>query len=136
MSASEQIFRRWTIWTASPAESWLAFSPRKLREHGVETTDPENHEDYAYALYCNVEEEPFWILVGAVEDGERVWLLFARPNAGPLARLWRKPDASKQQTLSTTLHRILQADGRFTSVRWYTAEDWNNDPDTKWSPSP
>lgn len=111
---------------------------------GYASGPPQPHEGYAFTFDCQREKHVFTVFVGLVDDGELEWLVFVVPYIGSVARLLQKvrgsraknPDSPQLHALCTTIHQYLRENQRFRSVRWYTTEGWDTNPDADWTRSP
>ena len=130
---------------AEPAGRELAqYLAARLGAAGFVAGVPEVHEGYAFTFECRREKHSFVVFVGLVDDGVQEWLVFAEPHVGLVARSLRKLGLGSSTTtetpqlhaLCTALHQCFSDDQRFHSVRWYTTEGWDTDPDTNWTRAP
>lgn len=105
---------------------------------------PAVHEGYAYSFECRRERQTLAVFVALVDDGVLEWLVYAEPKVGEVQR-WlrkagigrsRKPDSPLLADLCAAIHGCLRADPRFRSVRWYTTEGWDTNPDADWARAP
>jgi len=115
-----------------------------LSKAGFAASAAEAHEGYAYTFTCQSAKQAFEVFVGLVDDGIQEWLVFAEPHAGIVARWLRKArigstrntQSPRLQELCAAIHQCLRDNQRFRSVRWYTTEGWDTDPDADWSRTP
>jgi hypothetical protein len=120
-----------------------AFLLARLNAAGYVAGDPRVHEDYAYMFVCRRDKHAFVIFVALVDDGPQEWLVYAEPEVG-VARRWLEkmrlsaanPEPPELGELCGTIHRCLRADQHFRTIRWYTTEGWDTNPDTGWAGSP
>lgn len=111
----------------------------RLRHRGFDLRSLSNHEDYAWSIYGAFREKEFDLLLGYSDDGVREWLLTCEPSGG--LRGWpfgRKPSDEDPSWLGLCrlIDASLRADVKVRSVRWYTKEGFDADPDTLWSETP
>ena len=130
---------------SEPAGRELAeFMASRLRAAGYTVGNPANLENYAYSFDCAIANATHTITVALVGDGVLEWLLLAEPKIGAAKRLLAKvgikpgqPSASPELgTLATSIHELLRGDPHFRSIRWYTTEEWDSDPEQHWTRSP
>lgn len=115
-----------------------------LAAAGFAPGQPRPHEGYAYTFACQREKQAFTVFVGLVDDGELEWLVFVEPYSGGVARLLQKvgvshaknADSPQLHSLCTAIQQYLRENQRFRSVRWYTTEGWDTNPDADWTRSP
>ncbi|CAA9380127.1 MAG: hypothetical protein AVDCRST_MAG93-9115 [uncultured Chloroflexia bacterium] len=120
---------------------WIASG---LRAAGYTVGTPANLENYAYSFDCGKANVAHTITVALVGDGVLEWLVLAEPKISTARRLLAKvgikpgqPSASPELgTLVTSIHELLRADPHIRSIRWYTTEEWDNDPEQHWTRSP
>lgn len=111
---------------------------------GFAADAPKAHEGYAYTFACWRAKDTFVVFVGLVDDGVQEWLVFAEPKIGVVTRWLRKvgvgrshsPESPQLHELCTTIHQCLHDSHRFRTVRWYTTESWDTNPDTGWTREP
>lgn len=115
-----------------------------LAAAGFAPGPPQPHEGYAYTFACQRDKQTFTVFVGLVDDGVLEWLVYAEPFTGGVTRLLQKVGVSKAKpqespqlhTLCTAIHQYLRENQRIQSVRWYTTEGWDTNPDADWTRSP
>jgi hypothetical protein len=131
--------------SSEPAGRELAQSLASyLGAAGFSPGPPLPHEGYAYTFTCHRERQALAVVVALVDDGVLEWLVYAEPQSGAVTRLLQKarilsskPSESPQlQELCAAIHTYLRGDEQFQSVRWYTTEGWDTNPDTGWTRSP
>ncbi len=108
---------------------------KALSSDGFACSVPED-VDYAFAFRCRVSRRDFYLLVGYVGDGIREWLVSITSDLGWLRRIFGDSDEHELRQISAVLHNILSSSDELEDVRWYTLEEWNDDPDRSWSPAP
>ncbi|MBT8399119.1 MAG: hypothetical protein KJO98_01475 [Rhodothermia bacterium] len=106
-----------------------------LGSDGFECSIPEDI-DYAFAFRCRVAGRDFYFLVGYVGDGVREWLVSVTSDLGWFRRLFGEDDQQELRRLTTAIHKLLSSSDELRDVRWYTLEEWNEDPAGSWSPAP
>ncbi len=130
---------------AEPAGRDLAqYIAAQLDAAGFQPGRVEVHEGYAYTFACRRAKQTCAVFVALVDDGVQEWLLYAEPHVASLARWLRKigvnrprpTDSPLLEPLCTAIHQCLRADTRFRSVRWYTTEGWDTNPDADWARTP
>ncbi len=130
---------------AEPAGRDLArYLASRLDAAEFAAAEPEIHEGYAYTFACRRGKRMFVVFVALVDDGVQEWLVYVEPKASAVTR-WmqnigvgrsRNTDTPELQDLCAAIHQCLRDDQRFQSVRWYTTEGWDTDPDTGWTRTP
>jgi hypothetical protein len=116
----------------------------RLGVAGFVAGTPEVHEGYAYTFNCRQDKQACIVFVGLVDDGVQEWLVYAEPEVGAVKGWLRKVglgsakniDSSLLGGLCKAIHQCLREDPRFESVRWYTTEGWDTNPDTGWTRTP
>jgi|GEM_PF-3033679 len=130
---------------SEPAGRDLAqYVASQLGTVGFEAGAPEAHEGYAYTFTCRRAKQTLVVFVGLVDDGVQEWLVYVEPHVGTTTA-WlrkvgigspRKTDAPLLEELCASIHQCLRDNQRFRSVRWYTTEGWDTDPDADWARTP
>ena len=133
---------------ASPTEpagrDLAQYLASQLAAAGFAAGVPKVHEGYAYTFDCWRAKQTFVVFVGLVDDGVQEWLVFVEPKIGGVTRWLRKvgvrrswnPESPLLHDLCTTIHQCLHNSQGVRSVRWYTTERWDTDPDTGWTRAP
>jgi len=89
------------------------------------------NRDYAYSFRCRVDEQSFHVMVGSVGDlrwfDKKEWLVIVHPLPGLVLPVLGQRAHAACQKICVTLDRILKADPRTKSIRWYTEKAWNED---------
>jgi hypothetical protein len=129
-------FPKDTMPTEPPGRALAGLIRDALGHAGVHANSPSNRDDYAWEFDCEVGPRRFLILVGICDDGDREWLVFSESLLGSLKRLFGCRDAEEHHELNRRIHGVLKADPRFELIRWYTSDDWNREPDTRWTETP
>ncbi len=119
----------------NPAGDLATWISNELIASGMQTSKPEDI-DYAYAFRCRVDGRDFYLLVGYVGDGARQWLISTNSGLGWLRKLFGANDQAEHVQVTDHIHRILSTGHGISEIRWYTVDDWNNDPDNKWAETP
>ncbi len=115
-----------------------------LTAAGFVADAPQAHEGYAYTFTCRRAKQSFVVFVALVDDGPLEWLVFAEPEVGVVAGLLRKVGLGPKRNaeppllgeLCAAIHQCLREDERFRTIRWYTAEGWDTNPDADWARAP
>ena len=107
-----------------------------LMAKGIVTQPHEIYEDFAWSFFCIVADKKFMVLVGKIDDEVREWLVCSEPAMGILSQLLRKPSVTEHQLLNRALQEILSSNQAFQNIRWYTENDWNQQPDEQWFANP
>jgi len=84
--------------------------------------------DYSHTFDVLADKRRFGATVGLVDDGDREWLFFAESSLGWLPRLFGQRDDAEHLRVLRSAHGALSADPRVSELRWYTEEEWNNNP--------
>ena len=129
---------------AEPAGRDLAeYLAAHLSTAGFAVGEPAVHEGYAYTFACRQAKHTCTVFVGLVDDGVQEWLVYAEPSIGQVTQWLRKvkllPARSSSPLLNAlcaAIHECLRANPRFRSVRWYTTEGWDTNPDGDWARAP
>jgi hypothetical protein len=114
-----------------------------LRDAGYTVEQPANHEHWAWQWACGNAKTTHMITLALVGDGVLEWLLLVEPRVNTARRLLAKVgfNAGQAETpelaaLCKAIHDLLRGDGRFQSIRWYSAEEWDSDPEAHWARTP
>lgn len=131
--------------TSEPAGRELAeYVAVGLRAAGYTVGNPANLENYAYSFDCGNVRATQTITVALVGDGVLEWLLLVEPRINTAKRLLAKvgikpgqPEASPEVgELCNAINQFLRSDPRFRSLRWYTTDEWDGDPEQHWARTP
>lgn len=85
--------------------------------------------DYAFTFHCKIGGRKFYVMIGLVDDGVRQWLVSTDSTIGWLGRLFGAKDVEEHVQLVKAIDDSLRSDPSVSSIRWYTAQAWNNSPD-------
>ncbi len=115
-----------------------------LQAAGFAAGPPAVHEGYAYTFECRRDRQTLAVFVALVDDGILQGLAYAEPKVGEVTRWLRKAGIGRSRAaaspllpdLCAAIHQCLRADPRFRSIRWYTTEGWDTNPDADWSRAP
>lgn len=126
----------------SPRPYGLEFAStliERLRHQGFDFRTLSNHEDYAWSIYGAFGEKEFDLLLGHTGDAGGEWLLTCEPSAGlrvwPFGRKQSEDDPSWLE-LCRLIDASLRVDAKVRSIRWYTKEGFDADPDEHWAETP
>ncbi len=78
----------------------------------------------------------FGLLLGLIEDDEREWLILSFSKLSRMRRMFGARDDDEYAAMLAAVDEVLQADDRFNSIRWYTMDEWQNDPIDSWGSLP
>jgi hypothetical protein len=130
---------------AEPAGRDLAqYLATALDTAGFAASPPVAHEGYAYTFACQRTKHSFVVFVALVDDGVQEWLVYVEPKTSQ-RRSWLQKvgigssgntNSPMLGELCTAIHQLLRHSDRFRSVRWYTAEGWDTNPDADWTRAP
>jgi hypothetical protein len=84
--------------------------------------------DYSHTFTIVESGRCFAAMVGLVDDGDREWLFFAESTLGWLTRLLGQRDESEHLRVLRAVHGALAADHRISDLRWYSKDEWNQNP--------
>jgi len=107
---------------APPGREITEFLSRQLVARGFQSSDVREHDSYGWYLEATNRGARTWIMVQRSDQ----WLLIARPLMGFLDALLRRPPDEGHRQVRDTLAEILENDGRFRNVRWYSREEFEN----------
>ncbi len=115
-----------------------------LQAAGYTVGTPENLENYAFIFPCTNARASHTVTVALVGDGVLQWLALVEPRIGVARRLLSKvgiegsPPAPTPElaAVCTALHTLLRRDTKFSTIRWYTPDEWDTNPEGQWSTSP
>jgi hypothetical protein len=125
----------WTSDDPDPARTLTELIAGGITEAGFGCT-PIEDLDYAYAFRAVVGRRNFFLMIGAVDDGVRQWLVSTKSELGVFGYLMGSRDHQEYAVLTGVLHAKLRSLPNLTDLRWYSLEDYNERPDTNWAPAP
>ena len=95
---------------------------RQLAARGFQNSDVREHDSYGWYWEATKRGVKTWIMVQRSDQ----WLLITRPLMGFLGTLLRASPHDEHREVSDALAEILESDGRFQNVRWYSREEFEN----------
>jgi hypothetical protein len=126
---------RWQSADPDPALALTRLIADGLADAGFGCTEIEDL-DFARAFRTVVGRRNFFLMVGEVDDGVRQWLVSTKSELGVFAYLMGSRDHQEYEVLTGVLHEILSEIPGLQDLRWYSLSDYNERPDTHWSPTP
>ena len=115
-----------------------------LRTAGYTVSAPQDLESYAYRFDCANAKATHTITVALVGDGVLEWLALAEPRTSTTKKLLAKVGISSSPpapspdlgALCAALHQFMRRDAHFRSLRWYSPEEWDTNPEGQWAATP
>ena len=129
-------FPQFTVLGEFPGYEIATHLAQCLRACSIPTTEPETIEGYSYDFDCQMPERCMNVILHHVQNDLREWLIIIRPCESEPVRLGKVAAGSADYILTNQINQLLHADSRFGSIRWYTAESWENDPYEGWTVAP
>ncbi len=122
-----------------PGKELLQYLSVGLRNAGMQVSEPQNREDWAWDFLLDKNGYQIESIVGYVNDLPIQWLITTHLHLS----FWKKLFASsviaqaesELQNYCQAIHKLL-SDSRFRNVRWYNQRDFDQNATDKWAASP
>ena len=91
----------------------------ELAKAQFDVQPPENYDDFAWSVDCNIDGEKVFFFVGYLGTKVTDWQLIICSNIGLIGRLLRHNDEKERAKLAKAIHSILSNDEKFSDLKWF-----------------
>jgi hypothetical protein len=124
-----------------PAGKELAdFISSALRSAGIEHTNPEEREGWAWNIFSQAGKVKIESIIGFVDDEPLQWLITSYGHLPFLNKLFSGGGGQVREAalrpFCEAIDSAIKSDTRFSEIRWYTEKDFNTDNGDTWNEVP
>jgi hypothetical protein len=98
----------------------IGFLAGQMQRYGFTASHPVQHSFYGWAIDVETAGARFWCMV----QYPGPWLLLTERRPSISDRLLGRSHTQEHQELLECLHGIMKADKRFSSIKWYTRQQY------------
>lgn len=112
------------------------FLERELAAARIRVIQSDCWRDCGWEIDCEINGINVNLIVSYVNFGQVQFILMCGSNRGLLGWLLGSDHSAEHWELARVVHRILNADDRFSNIRWYVETEWCGRGDEPWQPEP
>jgi hypothetical protein len=107
---------------------------KRLNIYGIRTKEPENYNDIAWSVDCELNSKRFFFFVGYLGTKGTKWQLVICSGGGILRRLLGYNDDQERFQVARSIHNILSREDIVSEIKWFSK--FTGSPHDKWFSEP